>query len=60
MLWGAMAAVPWASRGVECNFIGRNEVRTEVRLYPDRVAKAFLLFFLLMPYRAIFRQWRAS
>ena len=61
MLWGALAAVHWGPQSrVECNFVGRNEVRTEVRLYPHRAAKACLLFFLRLPYRAVFRQWRAS
>jgi len=61
MLWGAMAAVNRGPQSqVECNFIGRNDLRTEVRLYPHRAAKALLLFFLRLPYRAIFQQWRAS
>ena len=61
MLWGALATVNWGQRvQVECNFNGQNVVRTEVRFYPHRAAKAFLLFFLRLPYRAIFQQWRAS
>ena len=45
MLWGALATVDAASRTwLQCNFIGRNEVRTEVRLYPHRVVKTVLLF----------------
>jgi hypothetical protein len=61
MLWGALAAAgPGTRTSFECNFIGRNELQTEVRLYPNRVAKAFLRFFLRLPYRAIYKQWRSS
>jgi hypothetical protein len=61
MLYGALAAVNVGPRTrLQCNFIGRNEVRTELRLYPHRVVKAFLLLFLQLPYRAVFKQWRAS
>jgi hypothetical protein len=60
-LWGALATVDAASRTwLQCNFIGRNEVRTEVRLYPHRVVKTVLLFFLHLPYRALLKQWPAS
>ena len=61
MLWGALASVDAASRTwLQCNFMGRNEVRTEVRFYPHRLVKAVLFFFLLLPYRALIKQWRAS
>jgi hypothetical protein len=61
MLWGALAAVDAASRTwLQCNFMGRNEVRTEVRLYPHRLLKAVLFFFLQLPYRGLLKQWRAS
>lgn len=61
MLWGAMTAVNWGPRvQVECNFLGRNTVQTELRLYPHRVVKALLKFFLLLPYRGIFKEWRVS
>jgi hypothetical protein len=61
MLWGALAAVDTGSRTLlQCNFMGSNEVRTEVRLYPHRLVKAGLFFFLRLPYRALLQQWRAS
>jgi len=61
MLWGALATVDAASRTwLQCNFMRRNEVRTEVRFYPHRLAKAALFFFLQLPYRALLNQWRAS
>jgi hypothetical protein len=61
MLWGVLAPVDAASRTwFQCNFMGRNEVRTEVRLYPHRLVKAVLFFFLQLPYRALLKQWRAS
>jgi hypothetical protein len=61
MLWGALATANAASRTwLQCNFMGRNEVRTEVRFYPHRLVKAVLFFFLQLPYRALFKQWHAS
>ena len=61
MLWGALATVDAASRTwLRCNFMGRNEVRTEVRFYPHRLVKAVLSFSLQLPYRALLKQWRAS
>jgi hypothetical protein len=65
MLWGALAAVDPASRtGLRANFManftGKNEVRTEVRIYPRRVVKAVFFFFLQLPYRRLLKQWRAS
>jgi hypothetical protein len=61
MLWGALATVDAASRTwLRCNFMGRNEVRTEVRFYPYRLMKVVLLFFVQLPYRALLKQWRAS
>jgi hypothetical protein len=61
MLWGALATVDAASRTwLQCNFVRRNEVRTEVRFYPHRLLKAVLFFFLQLPYRALLKQWRAS
>jgi len=61
MLWGALATVDAASRtGLQCNFMKRNEVLTEVRLYPHRLVKPLLFFFLQLPYRALLKQWPAS
>ena len=61
MLWGALATVDAASRTwLQCNFMIRNEVRTEVRFYPHRLVKPVLFFLLQLPYRALLKQWRAS
>ena len=61
MLWGGLASVDAASPAwLQCNFMGRNEVQTEVRLYPRRLVKAVLSFCLRLPYRALLKQWRAS
>jgi hypothetical protein len=61
MLWGALATFDATSRTwLQCNFMGRNEVRTEVRFYPHRLVKAVLSFSLQLPYRALLKQWRAS
>jgi len=61
MLWGSLATVDRASlTWLQCNFVSRNEVRTEVRFYPYRLVKAVTFFFLQLPYRALHKQWRAS
>ena len=61
MLWGTLATVDAASHTwLQCNFMRRNEVRTEVRFYPHRLVKAVLFFFLQLPYRALLKRWRAS
>jgi len=61
MLWGGLATVDAASPAwLQCNFMGRNEVQTEVRLYPYSLVKAVLAFFLRLPYRELLKQWRAS
>ena len=61
MLWGGLATVDAASPAwLQCNFMRRNEVRTEVRFYPHRLVKAVLFFFLQLPYRALLKRWRAS
>ncbi|HWP85318.1 MAG TPA: hypothetical protein VNN17_09025 [Terriglobia bacterium] len=61
MLWGALAAVPTGARArFECNFIGRNQVRTELRFYPYRIVQALLIFLLRLPYRALCKRWRAA
>jgi len=61
MLWGGLATVDAASPAwLQCNFMGRNEVQTEVRLYPHRLVKAVLSFCLQLPHRALLKQWRAS
>jgi len=46
--------------GIRVNFTGDNSLFCEVRLYPYRVAKAFVFFAFGMPYRAIFSEWRAA
>jgi hypothetical protein len=61
ILWGALAAMNNGPRmRLHCNFTGKNEVRTEVRLYPHRVVKALLSFVLRLPYLAVYRRWRAA
>ncbi len=60
MLAGALAASNRGSRsGVRVNFVGENSLFLELRLYPHRLFKAFLFFLPGLPYRALFRQWRA-
>ncbi|MEJ2007976.1 MAG: hypothetical protein P8Z30_07440 [Acidobacteriota bacterium] len=60
MLAGALAASEWAQRsGVRVNFLGENNLFLEVRFLPHRVFKAVLLFMSALPYRAMFREWRA-
>jgi hypothetical protein len=61
MLWGSLAAFNWGPRmRWDCNFIGRNELHTEVRFYAHRAARVLLLFFMQLPYWAVYRHWRAS
>jgi len=60
MLWGALATVDSALPWLQCNFISRNEVRTEIRLYPHRLVKTVLFLLLQLPYRALVKQWHAS
>jgi hypothetical protein len=61
MIWGALATADASSRTwLQCNFLGKNEVRTELRFYPYRLVKAVLSFFLQLPYRAMRDQWSAS
>jgi len=60
MLAGALAASEWGQRsGVRVNFVGENSLFLEVRFLPHRVFKAVLLFVSGLPYRAMFREWRA-
>ena len=60
MLAGALAASnPGCRPGTRVNFMGENSLFLELRLYPHRVFKAFLFFLPGLPYRAVFRQWRA-
>jgi hypothetical protein len=60
MLAGALAASNWGNRtGVRINFTGKNSLFLELRFHPHRVFKAFLFFLPGLPYRAVFKQWRA-
>lgn len=60
MLAGALAASRWARRsGIRVNFTGENRVFIELRFHPHRVLKAFLFFLPGLPFRAMFRVWRA-
>ena len=61
MLAGALAALNRGRRsGTRVNFAGENNLALELHLHPHRVFKAFLFFLPGLPYRAVFRQWRAA
>ncbi len=60
MLYG-FTQFGWGKRpGVEANFTGENSFFLEIRLRPHRIVKAVLFFLTGLPYRAIFRAWRAA
>lgn len=60
MLAGALAATNFGRENqLRVNFAGENNLLLELRLHPHRVFKAFLFFLPGLPYRAVFRQWRA-
>ena len=59
MLAGALAASNRGWQGLRVNFVGENSLFFELRFHPHRVFKAFLFFLPGLPYRAVFRQWRA-
>ena len=60
MLYG-LAQLGWGRRmGIEANFIGENSFFLEIRLRPHRIVKAVLFFLTGLPYRAMFRAWRAA
>lgn len=62
MLAGALAASNWGGgekRRLQVNFMGENSLFLELRFRPHRIFKAFLLCLPGLPYRAVFRQWRA-
>ena len=61
MLAGWLAATRGAVRlPVGVNFLGRNWLELEVRLYPYRLVLAGSAFLLRLPHRAILRHWVAS
>ncbi|HEV2387821.1 MAG TPA: hypothetical protein VGS20_11265 [Candidatus Acidoferrales bacterium] len=60
MLAGGLAAAGWGGQArVRVNFQGENSLFFEIRLYPHRLVKAALLFLARLPYRVMFREWRA-
>jgi hypothetical protein len=60
MLAGVLAASNWGRRsGIRFNFAGDNSLFVELRFHPHRVLKAFLFFLPGLPYRAMFKVWRA-
>lgn len=60
MLAGALAAWnPGRRQWIRVNFAGENSLLLELRFHPHRVFKAFLFFLPGLPYRAVFKQWRA-
>jgi hypothetical protein len=51
----------WGRRsGIQVNFIGENSLFLEARVHPHRFVKPVLFFVTGLPYRAMFRTWRAS
>jgi hypothetical protein len=60
MLAGAVSAIGggWA-RGLRINFRDENNLFIELRFHPFRVFNAFLFFLPGLPYRAMFKVWRA-
>jgi hypothetical protein len=60
MLAGALAASGHGNRsGIRVNFAGENSLFLELHVHPHRLFKAFLFFLPGLPYRAVFKQWRA-
>jgi hypothetical protein len=50
----------WGRRsGVQANFIGENSLFLEARFHPHRCVKPVLSVVTRLPYRAMFRMWRA-
>jgi hypothetical protein len=60
MLIGWQAWRGSRSSAVRFDFSGENSVFLEVRLYPYRIVRALLLFSFGLPYRALWREWRAA
>jgi hypothetical protein len=64
--WNGMLAggLAWlhGSRGsaIRVDFTGKSSALLEVRLYPYRIAKVLLVILMGLPYRALYRAWRAS
>lgn len=60
MLAGALAASNSERlQRIRVNFAGENNLLLELRIHPHRVFRAFLFFLPGLPYRAVFKQWRA-
>ncbi|HKT10283.1 MAG TPA: hypothetical protein VJW77_00520 [Terriglobia bacterium] len=60
LLAGALAVTnPGRRQAIRVNFKGENSLLLELRFHPHRIFKAFLYFLPGLPYRAVFRQWRA-
>ncbi|HET7212689.1 MAG TPA: hypothetical protein VFL79_03820 [Terriglobia bacterium] len=60
LLAGALAVTNAGRRqAIRMNFKGENSLLLELRFHPHRIFKAFLYFLPGLPYRAVFRQWRA-
>jgi hypothetical protein len=60
MLYG-FTQFGWGQRmGIEANFTGENSFFLEIRLRPHRIVKAVIFFLTGLPYRAMFRAWRAA
>jgi hypothetical protein len=61
MLAGALAQTGWDHRwGLRVNFVDDNSLFCEIRVHPHRIVTAFLFFLSGLPYKAIFKNWRAT
>jgi len=56
--WPACAQASASRPRVGVNFLGRNWLQLEVRLYPYRLALAGSAFLVRLPHRTILRYWR--
>lgn len=60
MLAGWLACHRGNRPAVQVDFSGQNALFLEIHLYPFRVAKALFLFSVGLPYRSLWREWRAA
>jgi hypothetical protein len=60
MLYGFTQFARGRLAAFQPNFTGENSVLLEIRLRPYRILRAVFSFLTGLPYRAMFREWRAS